>query len=454
MSMRRRQVLGRFLEVAGASCLGSMVQASLGNGARAVGAKRFIVIAYGNGMLTEHYTPKAVRSESDFDLPAMLEPLAAYRKQILLMGRFFNPHNQDLHGNGWATLSIRPSDNTGDVAAPGGVYGRPSGQSLDRMLAGVVGKDSRISSLNIALNDWKGPPHISSDGPNAAYPPHINPVQAYRATFGMLTGNPDPGGAIVPEKAAIGDQSVLDFARSEARRLELEMGADARSKLQQMQTSLRELEMRLATLKPAPVCTKPAAPNAALDREQSKPGGGEYVMPYGVSIDPKMVEANADVIAESLVCGLTRVASLSLLGGSESHRAWDFLGVGQPDRHEAQHQGLLADVIKGDKYVAGIAARIWKRLVESPEDGGTMADNSMLLLINTGGGSHHNGTQDHGVITLGNAGSSIRTGRYLSFAKGAHCLSDLYVSIANAFGSNITRFGTPEHSKGPLPGLI
>ena len=83
-----------------------------------------------------------------------------------------------------------------------------------------------------------------------------------------------------------------------------------------------------------------------------------------------------------------------------------------------------------------------------------MLDNSLVMFLNTCGGTHHRGYNTHPLIFFGSAGGKLKTGRYLTYPEGKHCMSDAYVSVANMMGVPITTFGAAAHCKGALPGLI
>jgi hypothetical protein len=129
------------------------------------------------------------------------------------------------------------------------------------------------------------------------------------------------------------------------------------------------------------------------------------------------------------------------------------LPAGTVDHHRICHgSGTDAAIAKVDQHFCSLVAHLWQRLKSVPEGNGTMADNTLLVWINSGGGLHHGGHNNHAVVLLG-GGGSFRTGRYLSYPAMRHCISDVYVSIAHAMGVDIKTFGDPMHCKGPLPGL-
>jgi hypothetical protein len=96
-------------------------------------------------------------------------------------------------------------------------------------------------------------------------------------------------------------------------------------------------------------------------------------------------------------------------------------------------------------------ARMADLLAKAPEGNGTMLDSSLLMMVNTGGGTHHRGFDKHPAVMLGGPATG---GRYLSYPEGKHCMSELYVSVANLLGAATDKFGDPKYCPGPLPGLV
>lgn len=115
---------------------------------------------------------------------------------------------------------------------------------------------------------------------------------------------------------------------------------------------------------------------------------------------------------------------------------------------------------------------IRQRLGAVCEGDKTIADNTLIAMLNTGGQWHHGGPTYAGQfgLLLGSCGGYFKTGRFIKYPKMERSTSDLFVSMANAMGVPISRFGqqeTPDKSvllgipsypigpvnKGPLPDL-
>lgn len=428
----RRNFLASMGLGAGAPLLGAMFERLLPEalGAPSPGRRRFLLVTHGGGLLEESYTCPA-RSETDFDLTPVLAPLAPYKKDLLVLSKFFVPFDKRLHGNQFAVLSMMPSSDQDH----GNFAGRPAGGiSIDRHLAGKIGAQDAFSSLSQGIDEHAGfAPTLSADGPGKEHPAIGNPVKAYERYFAKLVpgGNGPDAATLLAE-----NKSLLDGIRSDVARMNARLGAPERAKLQQYTDSLRGLERRLTQLAQAqPTCGTPTKP--VVD---------------SANLDPEVVSAHIDVAFQAHQCGLTRVSHLSIHGFSSPHNQYRWLGDTQ-GYHDCHHANNRAMIDKIATYVFSKVAQLAALLASSREGDGSMLDNSLVVFVNVCGGKHHDGHDTYSVVTVGRAGGALRTGRFVRYAPKTHTLADVWVSCLNAMEVQDRTFGDPQHCKGPLPGL-
>ncbi len=467
----RRNFLAGMGLGAGAHLLGSIFKRILpeAQGAAAPAKKRFFLFTFLASFASVNYRATALRSETDFDLvPEVWGPLLPYKKDLLVLSQFYNPYDLVQHGNMWALLSVWPS--TKPVGTTG--QGSPGGVSLDRFLASKLGAGYPFDSTLICTeSDRPGPTGtgiftpFSSDARDRPFPPVTTPIKAYETYIGkgVVSGGPNIESLLAEER------SLFDLVRGDIARMSARLAATEKAKLDQYLTSLRGLEQQLGDLARSPPATCKALP---------APAGGAFY----TGISTARLEASVDVTFHAHLCGMTPVSYIGVASAAgEAHLSCP--GVGNVHFQHHSHSGgqqaefARAD-IKGlpgvrmiDAYNFRVMARLIKALADTPDEGGgRMLDNSLVMYLNTGGGRHHHGQNEHPVVLAGGAGGALRTGRYLTYpgptiSAGAggypvatrgpdqHCLSDVYVSVANALGVPITTFGDPKHCRGPLPGL-
>jgi hypothetical protein len=419
------------------------------------GKKRFVMFSGNLGVLKEHRPVS--KSETDFTLGSFsaLEP---YKKDVTIAGSFYHPFNGHLHGNFWPFCAANGAL-TGTIRA-GAPYAHPGGPSFDRFLAQTIGKSDPVSSLPvgafpIGTGDDR-PPTVSADGPKKPYPSISGPVALFRALF---DGSAPASNGTSSRATQTKDTSVLDFVVDDVKRFRARLGGPEKVKLEQYLGSIEEVEDRLTRIgMTAAMCTAPPTPDDAVEGRTAE-----------------SVPLTADVLAVALACGFTRVAAVNYPDGQ-----LPFLGEnGKVGGHAMWHgEGTPAMHAKYYRMQSEGMARLWKRLGEFPEEGGTVADRSLLMYMNCAGGSHHNQQYDYWTMMVGSAGGALRTGRYLTMpqspysaddlrrgdkARGAPpagrsgpdlFVGDLFTSVAAAMGANVAKFGDSAHGKGIVPGLL
>jgi hypothetical protein len=423
----RRNFLAGLGLGAGTHLLGSFVKSVLpeAQGAEVAGAKRLIVFTAANGFLERFYSC-ANRGENDFDLGPVYQPVAAFKKDMVIAQKFYNPFSKALHGNQHATLTVMESTqpNVSQMRGP------PGGISIDRLIGKTIGAKDAFSSTASGRGIC-----VSADGPGQSVPLITSPKKAFDTYLGgaMVGGAAMEGGTF--ERDFAKDKSFLDLLRADAARLNARLGAPERAKLDQYLESLRSLETQIARRAEAQTgCTKPAAPAdaGALDVQ---------------------LKAHIDVVFAAQRCGLTHVSHVAFEGMEGPHIVYSWLNDPR-NHHDDHHASDMAMLQKIATWWFTAIGQMLTLLANTPEGNGTMLDNSLVMFMNTCGGSHHRGYETHPIILWGKAGGQLKTGRYLSYAQGKNCVSDAYVSIANMFGLNLTKFGSAQHCKGPLPGLV
>jgi hypothetical protein len=433
-STRRKFLAGLGLGAASpllTSIAGKLVGEALAQTAGPAKFKRFFLFSGANGLLETFTAPKA-RGEKDFDLGPVYQPIAAYKDRLTIALRFFIPHTRDLHGSRTSTTTCVASPSPKTNPAP------PGGVSIDRYIARKIGNGDAFSSTAVGRGD-----SLSADGSNQSYPLIYYPEAAFAKFFGGGVPGTGGGGGFVGDFASK-DKTILDWMRADAGRLNARLAAPERAKLDQYLESLRSLERQIGTRamaqgsckKPAPSSTKTPA---SCNGQTGTNGCGQAI------------EQLVDISFMAQQCGLTHVSYLSFEGMGGPHIKYDWLGDPR-NHHDDNHAGDLAIIQKIETWWFSMIGRLANQLAQAPEGSGTMLDNSLIALVNTGGGLHHRGFNRHPLILLGGRAGSA--GRYLDYPEGKHFKGEAYASIANAFGIPTEKFGDPMYCPAPLAGLI
>ncbi|MEQ1502223.1 MAG: DUF1552 domain-containing protein [Myxococcota bacterium] len=379
-------------------------------------------------------------SEFAFTLPELLTPLAARQQDCVFV----------------TGLSMGPAE---DFSHPGGAKklltaaDYANNESIDQYLARTAGASAPWRHLYLGVQSnvdgATGDKHVSYVSPGVSIAPEDDPRQAFSLLFG--DGGTGTGGTGGPADPAA--RSVLDTALADLADLKARMGTADQVKLDLHLEALREVEQRLDGVVLPPTCDDPW-----LDTS----GVGELGL-YAPELFPAQLTAQLDLMVLAMSCGLTRVGTIQCSHHTSELIMSRFPGTAMYDpafdmrSHQASHYGASHDPAHLE-YAAFVQQVQWwmsqfasllDRLAATPEGDGTMLDHTICVACTevSDGNTHRHDNLP--VVVAGGAGGAWSTGRLL--AQGYRRHGDLWVSVAQAMGESIDRFG--DASSGPIPGL-
>ncbi len=418
---------------------GSVLLSGVLRGVRAEAAAnntRAVFFFHANG---SHYAWTPMGTGDAFTLTPHIAPLEPVRKDIVILRK----------------LIMQRGGGNAHKAATLSALGAGSPTSFDQVLAeadGVKGT-APLNSLELAIGFTAGgggkAPSLSQVK-GTFLPGERNPVAAYQRIAGRISPAPMAQDPAAAEKALAARKSVLDYLRADADRFRLRLGAEEKPKMDLYFESLREVERGLAApsaLGGGPGCEKTSAPAGMLNYELRM-------------VDmPKASRSVLDLMAVGLACGVTRVMSM-MWGGGENQEDIDYTGI--RDWHITTHgnpNGAPGEkIIKMQAYLAGEYAYFIQKLKSFGQGPGSPFDNTISIWGTQNGNTNQTNfsKEDHDrhntPFILSGGGGGLKLGRVLDCNDLMH--PDLYLSVARAFGLNLTTVGDPTWCKGPLPGLF
>lgn len=390
--------------------------------------RRLVFVYTPNGVNRDVWTPAAPGALDV--LPPTLAPLDPWKSDLLVLGGL---DLQTARANG---------DGPGDHARAGAAFltcAQPRkadgavhvGISIDQLAAKRIGTATRFRSLEIGCEDGAQSGQCDSgyacayssnlawSGPSTPVPKEVDPRQLFDRLFreGEEGETPEERAARLARR-----RSVLDLARADARRLAQTLGADDRRKLDEYETSVRELERRLAR----------AADGSGDVPDAARPAAGV----------PKDRGEHARLLADVLVLALrtdsTRIATFGLAneGSNASH-----VSIGVPEgHHETSHHGgdpvKREKIARIDRFHMECLAHLVGRLAEADERGERLLDSTHVLCgSGIGDGNRH----DHGDLPIVVLGGGVKGGRYVVAPKETP-LANLHLALARRTGVEIERF--------------
>jgi len=451
-----RPVLSRrtVLQAAGASfalpLLEAMWPGRVGR-AQATGVipKRFVVFFTPSGTIFPSWVPSG--SETAFTLSPILAPLSAFQPDLVVVsGLLQEGAGGDGHQTGIGGMLTGQSLNPGPFqgGAGFGASGWANGISVDQRIATLVGSSTHLRSLELGVqvgtaDNWG---RMSYLGPDQPVPPEDNPARAYLRLFGGASASAPGDLAHLRARR----KSVLDAVLGQFQSIQARVGVADRARLDAHATIVRDIESRLDALAVSgPSCADPGSPVLPADSAAYLSANDSF---------PEIGDLQISLLAVALACDLTRVASLQW-SRSVSQTRFTWLAEPINDAHHDLSHLPDDDAQAVDKltrinlwYAGRFTALVGKLAAAQEVDGSRLLDSSLLLWCNELGKGNNHSRRMAPYVLAGQAGGSVRTGRFLSFTDD-HPHNDLLVSILQAMDVPVTTFGKAEWCRGALPGF-
>jgi hypothetical protein len=343
---------------------------------------------------------------SGFELSPILEPLAPFKKQMVVVGGLAHRAadasedgaNGD-HARGTSTwlTGVHPKHTEG-----ADVY---NGISADQIAAPVIGKDTPLPSLEMSIdlnylvgNCGNGYSCVYMNtlawrSATTALPTENNP----RAIFERLFG--DGGTTAQRIGLARENRSILDSVTAEMARLKRRLGANDLTKVDDYVDSVREIERRIQAVEAQAQTTLP-------DLER----------PVGI---PERFDHHVSLMFElqrlAFQADITRVTTF-MLGRELNFRSYPEIGITE-GHHGLSHHGdnpnQMARYAKVNTYQAQLFASFLQSLQSTPDGDGTLLDHSLLLF---GAGLSNSNLHTHYDLPLALVGGGFTGDRHLVYS--------------------------------------
>jgi hypothetical protein len=431
--MSRRTVLRGVGASLSLPLLDGMVPAFADIGSTAAKPPRRLGAIYApNGMNMSDWTPN---SEGAFELSPILQPLAPFQDQVLVVSGLDNNAADQIPGEGSGDHSRSSAGYlTGAHAKKTEGADLQNGISMDQIAAKELGKHTQLASLELALeaNDMAGG---CEHGYSCAYTGTISwtsaktplPVETDpRAVFERLFGS----SASTERHARLArikmERSILDTVTERLAQLQIGLGAGDRRKVTEYVESVRDIERRIQRAE-----------------EQSNRELPVVVQPAGV---PASYEEHAklmfDLWALAWQCDLTRVTTF-MFGREKSSRSYPEIGVPDPHHPLSHHQGRpekLTKLSKLNTFHMKLFAHFVEKLRSTPDGDGHLLDQVMIIYGSGMSNSDMHLHQDLPMMVVGGGGGQIKGGRHVQVAKDTP-LANLHVTVLDKMGIPMDRLG-------------
>jgi Protein of unknown function (DUF1552) len=393
---------------------------------------RTAFIFFPNGAIPSEWWPE---EKDKLVLSPTLEPLEQSQKLIQVLGGLdhscANPGadgaGDHARGNGVFLTGVRLKKSATDIRA---------GISIDQVLAGKIGHLTRFPSLELSCDHARRSSacdsnyscayqyNLSWSAPTTPVAAESNPRLVFERLFGA--GKHGERAAITRRRQA-DQQSVLDFVLDDARRMQRQLDAHDKDKLDQYLTGVRAIETRIQKAEQFG-----SIPDPDIDA------------PPGIPSDhAEHIQLMYDMLVLAFQTDSTRIASF-LLAHDGDNRSYSEIGIPEGHHDLSHHQNKpeqIKKVAEIDKWYSKQFAKFLQKMQETKDiDGNSLLHNSMIVY---GGGNADGNRHTHTnlpIILAGSGGGTLTPGRFVQHV--SKPMTNLFLSLSDRLGvSSIERFG-------------
>jgi hypothetical protein len=383
--------------------------------------RRMIAINQDLGFIPKLFFPSG--EGRNYELSSYLEKIADHRDQFTVFSGLSHPGVDGGHRADKSFLTAAPHPGRASFS---------NSISLDQLIANEVGHETRFRSLSLSINDSKS---LSYTQAGVEIPTIKSASALYKKMF--LQGDEKAMQAQVERLRRRG--SILDVVMGQSKDLNKRVTAADRERIDQFETAVRSLELRLTEAQAWETRPKPKVDAQMPDYPSDKKQFFE------------MIRMMNDMSRLALQTDSTRVITLFLgsmrtpgvvfgngrtIGGYHniSHHGKDEAKLKQLAEIEIGQMELLNELLQGLKDVE--------------EADGTLLDHAMVLYgCHMGDANIHNNKNLPVIL----AGGGFKHGQHLAFNEDNNApLANLYVNMLENMGLEQTKFAS---STGTLTGL-
>jgi len=383
-------------------------------------------------MAMEYWTPKG--DGAAFELSPILEPLAPYRNQMLVLSGIKTSWNYIHAGasGSFLTGTTRGGRNEVEIIAD---------VSMDQILARQFGRETQVASVEMSMDAANNAgactgilscayTHtISWRSSTQPLPMEHNP----RAVFERLFGDSGSSERGAREARLRQHKSILDSVTDKLADLKRELGALDQTKVDEYTESVRDVERRIQKAEQQIGVELPA-----IDQPQGVPPVFEDHL--ALMLDLQLLAFQSD---------LTRVITF-MIGKEQSARPYPQVGVPEahhPLSHHENRPELIAHMSKINRYHTQLFSQYLAKLRATTDGDGSLLDHMTILY----GAGISNSTRHAGdnlpLLVVGGGSGRLRGGRHLTYAD-KPSIANLLVTLMDKLDLPVERLGG---STGKLP---
>ena len=388
-------------------------------------AHRFLAFYVPNGMAMEYWTPKG--EGSNFELSRILEPMAPYRDQMVVLSGLHSSWNYIHAGASGSFLTGTPRGGKSEIEIIADV-------SIDQLLASHFSSNTQVGSLELSMDSPANAgactgilscayTHtISWRSATQPLPMEYNP----RAVFERLFGDTGKTDWTAREARMRQHKSILDSVTEKLAALKRDLGPQDQVKVNEYTDAVRDVERRIQRAE-----------------EQSSVELPNLEQPQGV---PPVFEDHLTLMLDlqllAFQSDLTRVISF-MIGKEQSARPYPQIGVPEAHHPLSHHDNvpeLIAHMSKINRYHVELFSHYLGKLRATTDGDGSLLDH-MTILYGAGisNSQAHSGSNLPLMLVGGGAGT-LKGGRHVKY-KDSPSNANLLLTLMDKLGVPVEKVG-------------
>ena len=393
---------------------------------------RFEAFYTPNGMAMEYWTPKG--EGAAFELSPILQPLAAYRDQMLVFSGLKASWNYIHAGASGSFLTGTKRGGRNEVEIVADV-------SMDQLLARHYANDTQVGSLELSMDAPNNAGACTGNlscvythtlswrSPTQPLPTEWNP----RVVFEKLFGDSGSTERAVRQARMQQHKSILDSVTEKLASLKKGLGPGDQGKVNEYTESVRDAERRIQRAEEQKEVELPA---------MAQPLGAPPVFEDHLALmfDLKVLAFQSD---------LTRVITF-MISKEQSARPYPQIGVPfahHPLSHHNEQPDLVEKMSKINTYHAKLFSQYLAKLRATPDGDGSLLDH-MTILYGTGlSNSNRHSGENLPLLVMGGGAGRLKGGRHLKYTD-RPSMANLLVTLMDKMDVPVDHLGA---STGKLP---
>jgi hypothetical protein len=384
--------------------------------------KRLLALYVGHGFALRgewSWYPTVVDGQMRFG--KSMEAFNPLAKHVTIVKGLEHPHCVSAGGHSTADSFLTGSNPAAAVKSP----------SLDQIAAMTHGHKTRYPSLVLGNEGGLGGEGrsntLSYNQFGRGVPSSNNLRGLYDAMF-----NADPDLQKKQHRRLAKDKRRVDRVLASYREMKRKLGRDDSQKLEHYLQALRDVEKEIERMERWTATPKPKVPT------------DELALNASVQDPAAFIRTMYNLIYLAFKTDSTRYATYMLQ--SMNSGKWDnipiALGLGVTHHqlaHNAVQGGVKVDNLgKYDKFQGDLLAEFITKLADTPEPGGSMLDNTIVIYGSSNSQTHVN--TDYPMMLVGGGNLGLKHGTFHQLGATTPPLSNMYLSLLNALDVPATQF--------------